>query len=701
MPGTGKAQPIDTIIPTPQGEKQLKELKVGDYVFDRLGQPTKILGIYPQGKIDCYKIDFSDSRSTLCAGDHLWSYYSSKGNLISKTALEMLNSGLKNACGYKYRIPANQAVEYPEKDFKIDPYMMGVFLGDGCCKEKYLSLSSETEEIPSYIGQIIKAKPVKNSDRNYTWTFEWLEEEDFKNVSWIGGNGSKRSCLRRKPKTEDYFLSYKDDLMVPAYEKNIPVEYKYGSIEQRYQLIQGLMDTDGCIHREDGHHRYCVDFTSTSLKLINSMRDILWSLGYRSSIGYDRKEEKYTNGVCYRLFINIPNEEKYKLFRLTKKKAIAEQAGIFHKKKDYSKISITNIQKIEEQKEMLCIYVDNPEHLYLTNDYIVTHNTTLVKFIISALSQYGVDPEKDVVYTSFTGKATQVLQKKGNKNVSTLHKLLFKSHMNKDGSFYRQVVEGIKYKVVVVDEVSMVPIELVQILKRFPGVYVLYLGDPFQLPSIRKEDDNHLLDNPHIFLKDVMRQAADSEIIQLSMKIRNGEPIPKMTGKDVQVIDKSELNTGMLLWADQILCATNATRQALNTQVRDLLGRGGGPQDGDKVICLQNYWDDTSIENELPLVNGTIGFLRNPKDEKIVVPSEVKYFKQRRYTSLRAGFETDVGESYPELLMDKKMILEGEPTLEIGDIYKFTKKPGIAFKDLQPKSFTYGYAITGHKSQRQ
>lgn len=129
--GSGKAQPIDTIIPTPNGSKKLNELKIGDYVFDRLGKPTKILGIYPQGKIDCYKIDFSDSRSSLCGGEHLWSYYNTNGKLVSKTTLDMLKEGIKNSSGYKYKIPVNKAIEFSKKIFDIEPYMMGVFLGAG------------------------------------------------------------------------------------------------------------------------------------------------------------------------------------------------------------------------------------------------------------------------------------------------------------------------------------------------------------------------------------------------------------------------------------------------------------------------------------------------------------------------------------------------------------------------------------------
>ena len=217
-----------------------------------------------------------------------------------------------------------------------------------------------------------------------------------------------------------------------------------------------------------------------------------------------------------------------------------------------------------------------------------TGKSTLVKFIITALSEDGVNPEKDVIYTSFTGKATQVLQKKGNRNVSTLHKLLYKSIPKSDGTYIRIPVPNIYYKIVIVDECSMVPKELLERLMSY-GVHIICLGDPGQLPPVNKDDDNHLLDNPDIFLDQIMRQEEQSEIIKLTMDIREGKPLNHFKGNEVQILDKEELTTGMLQWADQIICATNATRTALNKQMRDLLGRQDKPEDGDKVICLRNY----------------------------------------------------------------------------------------------------------------
>ena len=336
------------------------------------------------------------------------------------------------------------------------------------------------------------------------------------------------------------------------------------------------------------------------------------------------------------------------------------------------------------------------EKCTIISGYAGTGKSTLVKFIIAALQDYGIDPDKDVVYTSFTGKATQVLQKKGNKNVSTLHKLLFKHVPRSDGTFYRMPVPYIPYKIVVVDECSMVPKDL---LKRLAGysVHIICLGDPGQLPPINKDENNHLLDIPHVFLDEIMRQEEQSEIIKLTMDIRAGKPLNHFQGKEVQILDKDELTTGMLQWADQIICSTNSTRVALNNQMRQLLGRGDKPEDGDKVICLRNYWDISSEDGQ-PLVNGTIGYLKNSFNNFLKIPAYITGGRLNQIDTIMADFESDDEVTkFKNLTMDKKMILEGEPTLNFKEAWKLGNNK--KYQNSIPLSFTYGYAITCHKSQ--
>ena len=351
----------------------------------------------------------------------------------------------------------------------------------------------------------------------------------------------------------------------------------------------------------------------------------------------------------------------------------------------------------DKQKQGLDIAVDRykrKERYTVISGYAGTGKSTLVKFIVAALPN--INPDEDVIYTSFTGKATQVLQKKGNKNVSTLHKLLFESIPKPDGTFFRKPVEFIPYKIVIVDECSMVPKELLQRLIKY-NVHIICLGDPGQLPPINKNEDNHLLDHPHVFLDEIMRQEAESEIINLTMDIRAGKPLTRYQGKEVQVLNKDELTTGMLLWADQIICAKNETRIALNNQMRDLLGRSGGPQDGDKVICLKNNWDIYSV-NDNPLVNGTIGYLKDSFSTYINLPRQITSDGQpKRLDILTANFISDTEEDYGILNMDKQLITTGVPGLDWKTSYKMGRN--WRFQDKIPDQFTYGYAITCHKSQ--
>ena len=352
----------------------------------------------------------------------------------------------------------------------------------------------------------------------------------------------------------------------------------------------------------------------------------------------------------------------------------------------------------EKQKNGLTLALQrykNKEKYTVIAGYAGAGKSTLVRFIIEELKTYGVK-ETDVCFACFTGKAAQVLLKKGNKNVITLHKLLYKSIPKESGGFVRIPNPSIPYKIVVVDEVSMAPKTLMDLLFKH-NVYVICLGDPFQLPPVDKKEDNHLLDTPHIFLDEIMRQAQESEIIQLSMAIRENRPIEAFQGKEVQILNKEELNTGMLTWADQILVATNATRVSINTQMRKLLNFGEKPQDGDKIICLRNYWDCFS-DNEEPLVNGTIGILKNSFLTKRYLPSIVKSTDGLSHIDLIMGdFISDSGMYFHSLEMDKKMIDTGEFSLDWKTVYQLNRNPKT--RDIPPLEFTYGYAITCHKAQ--
>ena len=339
---------------------------------------------------------------------------------------------------------------------------------------------------------------------------------------------------------------------------------------------------------------------------------------------------------------------------------------------------LTNKQE-QGLKEAITRYRNGDKYVCIAG-YAGSGKSTLVKFIIDALNI----PDNQIVFATYTGKAAQVLVKKGNKNAMTLHKLLYQSYPRPNGTFIRVPKPNLfPYKIVVIDEISMVPLEMLKLLAKHK-VFLICLGDPFQLPPIDKDTDNHLLDTPHVFLDEIMRQAQESEIIRLSMDIRAGKDISLFKGTEAQVLQKKDMCDGMLTWANQIICSTNATRIALNNQMRDMLGRQGGPQDGDKVICLRNYWETLGEDNDA-LVNGTIGYIQNSYSTFIKLPY---YLGGKKFDVLHTDFISDSNEKYKDLELDTHMILTGEKCCDTRTAYRLNSNPKYA--GLLPLEFTYG-----------
>lgn len=113
QPKTGKAQPVDTMIPTPTGLKRLGDIKIGDYVFDRMGAPTKVLGVYPQGELDEYRVTLADGRVTYCGEEHLWTLVNDKEELETLTLREIMDDGLvEENKKWKYSIPTHKSSAY-------------------------------------------------------------------------------------------------------------------------------------------------------------------------------------------------------------------------------------------------------------------------------------------------------------------------------------------------------------------------------------------------------------------------------------------------------------------------------------------------------------------------------------------------------------------------------------------------------------
>lgn len=272
--------------------------------------------------------------------------------------------------------------------------------------------------------------------------------------------------------------------------------------------------------------------------------------------------------------------------------------------------------------------------------------------------------ENDVGYAAPTGKAAIVMRNMGNENAMTIHRLLYDWYPRPNGKFSRKRKEWLPYKIVVVDEVSMITQEFIDDLLRHKESYFIFLGDPFQLPCIDDNNANHLLDTPHVFLDEIMRQENGNDIVNMTMNLRQLKGIPAQSGKNYKILTYDEVTTGVFGWADQVICATNAERRELNKIISAYHHFTPGKiEEGQKVICNRNYWEIVSVNGQ-PLVNGTIGTIINIYEEDIPVHRRFNY-GINKVPHIICDLQVD-DDLFINLHFDKNQLLTGTPTFEIG-----------------------------------
>lgn len=367
--GNGKSVPNSTMLPTPNGLRRADEIQVGDYLFDRLGKKTKVLGIYPQeGLLDTYEITFQDGRTARCSKDHLWTVlYASKQTVKTKTTAELIEdferlqpTGERVLHVHPYSTPINGAVEYEKREIYVDPWVLGVFIGNGTFLESALKLSSGTSEIPERVAEIM----------GWTWRRLSPTESDYYYIFYHPETGSRVKCA-------EFLEHYPELIKKYSYEKHIPNDYLYNTIEIRRRFLAGLLDTDGWITEKKRR----IGFTTTSPTLKDDVVNLARSLGYFAYVVEDPRSEKYTTGVCYTITISCPDEDKQKLFYCGEKARKAREAtASYNTRRNYDHLTIIDIQKVG-QDDMRCFIVDNEEHLFLTENYVVTHNSTFAEQI--------------------------------------------------------------------------------------------------------------------------------------------------------------------------------------------------------------------------------------------------------------------------------------------------------------------------------
>lgn len=355
--GIGKAIPDYTVIPTPNGYRQVGDIKPGDYLFGQDGKPTKVLATYPQPEEkEIWKITFSDGRVAECCGEHLWDIYYGKRKTHKVMSLEeiykeILDNGYQYSSSgeFRYKILNSKTVEYSTKNFKCSPYALGALLGDGCLVESttnHLVLFSSTDiENVHELEKELQAFGVKRSGDNYNWIFR-KSAEDKNSGIW----------------TKELLEGYPALINTKSENKFIPKDYLLGNFQQRLDLLNGLLDTDGSVDKTGRR----ITYSTISKQLSEDVKELCRSLGIIVS-------EAQVSDNYYLLQLHPTEELRELLFRLPRKRQRINNNTSNYRYNKY--IAIVNIEKTKAKTTMTCFTVDNPDHLFLMNDYLVTHNT--------------------------------------------------------------------------------------------------------------------------------------------------------------------------------------------------------------------------------------------------------------------------------------------------------------------------------------
>lgn len=323
---SGKAQPLYSKILTPDGWIYMRDVKLGQVVCTPDGGVSNVIGIFPQGEQDIYEITFDDKSTAHCTLDHLWTVKTRHSDLWQTlTTKDLLSKGLVDTQGKgKFSIPESKAQEFSHKNLPVNPYLLGLLLGDGGLTDSSVNISTKDKETLDNISKILIS--------------------DLRSLGVWG--------------------KY-------SYEKQIPHDYLYSSVSQRKELLRGLMDSDGYIG-ESGS----MSFTTTSKFLSLQFNELCKSLGLRVRTSnrvtaYTNSSDKKVDGrESYRSSILFTSNAAFEICKLSRK--------VSRLKLNQSTPSLRYISSIKKvgSFEAQCIKIGHPDELYITDNYVVTHNTT-------------------------------------------------------------------------------------------------------------------------------------------------------------------------------------------------------------------------------------------------------------------------------------------------------------------------------------
>jgi ribosome modulation factor len=343
--GGGKLLSLRTPIPTPFGWTTMGSIKVGDELFDDIGTIQVVLAKSEIEKPKCYSILFSDGSEIAAGAEHLWKTETSSTELQIRTTEQIANS-----IELQHAIKCCDPIKLPDKELPIDPYIFGLWLGDG--DKTGLGYTVDDKDAPELIGAFNAAgwKTTKHKYK-YHWGIS-------KFITIIKANNL-----------------YKN--------KHIPPEYLRASIEQRLELVRGLMDTDGTV--EEGG----VSFTNTNKLIIDGMLELLLSLGIKANACEGIAK---LNGKDYGLVWDIKFNTEFKVFKLKRKLIQQKRTGFrgVHNKRYI--IACTEIPPIPMQ----CIQVSGSGMFLCGKQFIATHNSAAL--LMAALEYVHIPSYSSIIF---------------------------------------------------------------------------------------------------------------------------------------------------------------------------------------------------------------------------------------------------------------------------------------------------------------
>jgi phosphate starvation-inducible PhoH-like protein len=395
----GRANSAETPVLTPDGWRPIGSLAVGDLVIGSNGEPTPVLGVYPQGEKDLYRVTTQDGGSTLCSGDHLWAVATRadrrRGKPLRVLTTEEMIGGLRASHYHRYELPLHSApVCFPHRKVPMHPYALGLLLGDGCLTGTATpSFATADPELALALKCLLPGTEVRPT-------------------------GAPQYLLNRMTSPGDVITAANPVTAVArqlglhgtrSATKFVPDLYLYNSVAVRLAVLQGLLDTDGGPVTQRG--RTCrVQYTTTSPRLRDDVIFLARSLG---GVAYQRVRPAagraphlarghlvHHRHDAYIIDIRLP--AGIEPFRLTRKREKYSATG--------GGRPMRFIESIEPagRGEAVCIAVAAADSLYTTEDFLLTHNTLNDSFIILDEAQ-NTSPEQMKMFLTRLGFGSRMV----------------------------------------------------------------------------------------------------------------------------------------------------------------------------------------------------------------------------------------------------------------------------------------------------